>query len=994
MTRRGRDLLTPAERILYTSIPSNMSEHQLATYFTMTPYDIEIIRSHRRDYNRIGFAVQLGVIRYLGWTLSQVKEIPDIVLEYISGQIKVDKKEFIQYNKREATKNKHLENIVKEYKYHYFNDYQYKKIIKFLYPHAMESGNAIHLIDVTLEELRKNKVFLPAISTIERIVWEVREKAEKTIFSIINKSLSSEQKEKLDNIIEGKYNTSNTFLSWLNTSPGYASPDAFLKVIKKLEFIKNIDLKINLNAIPQNRLKQLTKLGSNYNPFSFRRFDKEKRYAILVVYLLDLSQNLIDQAIEINDRQISRQLSKSKKAQDEKQKKDNKIMRENLGNFVEVGEVLLTAHDKNLDFSSEIEKAISWDELRNNVSKAKVILESTDSDHLKLLVKRFSYLRRYIPTLLTSINFKSNQSARPLLHAVEILKELNETGKRTVPAGAPIDFIQKNWLKYVFDEEGNIDRRYYEIAVINELKNSIRSGDISVAGSKKHKDFNEYLFSKREWSELCKSEIELAVSLSFDEFWEERTRTLHSKLQRTVDHIDELKDVFMEDGTLHIHRLEKDTPKEAKSFSSLLYSMIPRINLTDLLMEVSHWTDFDNHFIHSSTGKMPYPEEKPVIMATLIAMGTNIGLQKMADATPGISYRQMVNVAQWRMDEDTMKLAQSTLVNFHNQLHLPFLWGDGTTSSSDGMRVPIGVSALNAEYNPHYGMGRGTTFYRFTSDQFSSFYTKVINTNARDAIHVIDGLLHHDTNLNIEEHYTDTLGYTDQVFGLTHLLGFRFAPRLRDISDAKLYVIGKPSDYPKIQNHLKGIINKKVIQNNYDDVLRLAYSIRKGKVSGEIIMSKLGSYTRQNKVAIALREMGYIEKTIFLLDCIYDEHLQRRMQKGLNKGESTNALARALFFGKRGELKERAIKDQLQQATALNLLINAIVIWNTVYLSKAINFLEKTGELKRDLLPYVSPLAWEHINFLGEYTFDLNYISTLDSLRSLQIKGLQKGLES
>jgi len=159
-------------------------------------------------------------------------------------------------------------------------------------------------------------------------------------------------------------------------------------------------------------------------------------------------------------------------------------------------------------------------------------------------------------------------------------------------------------------------------------------------------------------------------------------------------------------------------------------------------------------------------------------------------------------------------------------------------------------------------------------------------------------------------------------------------------------------------------------------------------------MSKLGSYTRQNKVAVALRETGYIEKTIFLLDYIYDEYLQRRMQKGLNKSESMNALARALFFGKRGELRERAIKDQLQQATALNLLINAINIWNTVYLSKAINFLEKTGELKRDLLPYVSPLAWEHINFLGEYTFDLNYKSTLDSLRSLQIKGLRKGLES
>lgn len=144
--------------------------------------------------------------------------------------------------------------------------------------------------------------------------------------------------------------------------------------------------------------------------------------------------------------------------------------------------------------------------------------------------------------------------------------------------------------------------------------------------------------------------------------------------------------------------------------------------------------------------------------------------------------------------------------------------------------MQIGVSALHAEAHPHYGIGKGATIYRFGSDQFSSFYTKVINTNARDVIHVIDGLLHHETDLAIEEHYTDTAGYTDQVFGLAHLLGFRFAPRLRDLADSKLYTIGKL---------LRDQININVIQKNYDDVLRLAHSIRKGTVSASLIMGIL-----------------------------------------------------------------------------------------------------------------------------------------------------------
>lgn len=118
------------------------------------------------------------------------------------------------------------------------------------------------------------------------------------------------------------------------------------------------------------------------------------------------------------------------------------------------------------------------------------------------------------------------------------------------------------------------------------------------------------------------------------------------------------------------------------------------------------------------------------------------------------------------------------------------------------------------------------------------------------------------------------------------MLGFRFAPRIRDISELKLYLFVKPSDYPKIENIIQGKINTKVIQENYEDVLRLAHSIREGKVSGSLIMSKLGSYARQNALATALREMGRIEKTIFILDYISNESLRRRIQRGLNKGEA------------------------------------------------------------------------------------------------------------
>ncbi|BAC12442.1 transposase for Tn1546 (divided with OB0485, OB0486, and OB0487) [Oceanobacillus iheyensis HTE831] len=125
--------------------------------------------------------------------------------------------------------------------------------------------------------------------------------------------------------------------------------------------------------------------------------------------------------------------------------------------------------------------------------------------------------------------------------------------------------------------------------------------------------------------------------------------------------------------------------------------------------------------------------------------------------------------------------------------------------------------------------------------------------------------MHHETDLNIEEHFTDTAGYTDQIFGLTHLLGFKFAPRIRDLSDSKLFTLEKASEYPKLESIFRGQINTKIIKVNYDDVLRLANSIREGTVTASLLMGKLGSYSRQNSLATALREMGRIEKLFLFL---------------------------------------------------------------------------------------------------------------------------------
>jgi hypothetical protein len=337
---------------------------------------------------------------------------------------------------------------------------------------------------------------------------------------------------------------------------------------------------------------------------------------------------------------------------------------------------------------------------------------------LDLLEKKFYALRKYTPTLLKSLEFRSTKSAEPLTKAVDIIRDMNETGKRKVPEGAPLNFVSNRWQKHVYDDDGTINRHYYEMAVLTELRNYVRSGDVSIIGSRQHKDFEEYLVPKSDWNGIDPNATKLAVSLSAKEYLEERTESLLQRLNWVSDHIDELDGVNLENGKLHIERLEKDVPDESRNFSLSLYELLPRIKLTDLLMEVANWTHFHEQFIHASSNRAPNEEETTILMAILMAMGTNIGLTKMAEATPSISYRQMANAAQWRLYEDAMNKAQAVLVNFHHKLALPLYWGNGTTSSSDGMRVQIGVSSLHADANPHYGTGKGATIYRFVSDHF------------------------------------------------------------------------------------------------------------------------------------------------------------------------------------------------------------------------------------------------------------------------------------
>jgi TnpA family transposase len=380
-----------------------------------------------------------------------------------------------------------------------------------------------------------------------------------------------------------------------------------------------------------------------------------------------------------------------------------------------------------------------------------------------------------------------------------------------------------------------------------------------------------------------------------------------------------------------------------------------------------------------------------MLLTAILADAINLGLVKMAEACPGTSLAKLSWLVAWHIRDETYRKALAELVNFQHQIPFAAHWGEGTTSSSDGQRYRAGGRGeAVAEINARYGSDPCVTFYTHISDQYAPFHTKVINVTVRDATHVLDGLLYHESDLRIEEHYTDTSGFTDHVFALCHFLGFRFAPRIRDLADKRLYVPGKPSQWPALSPLIGGSLNLKLIEQQFLELVRLATSIKQGTVTASLILRKLGSYPRQNSLALALRELGRIERTLFTSIGFKIPRFADESKSDLHKGEAHNALAKAVFFHRLGAIHDRSYENQRYRASGLNLVIAAISLWNTVYLDRAILALGQQRPVDDALLKHLSPLGWEHLNLTGDYVWHANKRVTAGRFRPLRFPKIQK----
>ena len=591
----------------------------------------------------------------------------------------------------------------------------------------------------------------------------------------------------------------------------------------------------------------------------------------------------------------------------------------------------------------------------------------TEEDPLVRAADRYATIRKFAPALLEVLEFKAAKANDPILAAITLLRNLNQSSAREVPPDAPLPF-RKEWRRLV-TETGKPKRRLYETAVLATLRNKLRSGDVWVERSSNYCQFDSYLLPATAVTPIA---AELDLPATADEWLETRGRELDRRLKRFAQRLQrgQLEGVEMRDERLHVAALKAVAPTEAEALADRLDAMMPRVRITELLHEVNRATGLAAAFTNIRTGEAC--DNENALLAAILADGTNLGLARMAEASQGVTRDQLVWTADAYIRSETYQAALVRIIDAHHRLPVAALWGAGTTSSSDGQFFRSGKRGnVAGEINARYGVDPGFSFYTHVSDQHAPYHVRVISAATHEAPYVLDGLLHHGTSLKIDTHYVDTGGVSDHVFILCVMLGFRFCPRLRDFPDRKLASIEPATAYPTLQPLLGRRIKVDVIREHWLEVVRLVASLKAGTVAPSAMLRKLAAYERQNQLDLALQELGRIERTLFMLDWLESPELRRRCQAGLNKGEQRHALAQAICTFKQGRIADRGTEAQQYRASGLNLLIAAIVYWNSTYMADAVVHLRATGEVVPDeWLTHTSPVGWEHIGLSGDFLWD------------------------
>lgn len=629
-----RQILSSEEQERLLVIPDD--EIILTRMCFLNEPDIALINKHRRPANRLGFAVLLCYLRGPGFIPDKSSAPHNGVVSRVASRLKLQPDLWPEYASREQTRWEHLTELYRYLELSPFSRSMQKDCIRHLHPYAMRTDKGFMLAEEMLSWLHNNNVIFPSVEVIERTLAEVVTLANRSVFSTLTAQLEKQHKSALDSLLisEGEQPSR---LAWLLQPPGKINGKNVLQHIDRLNSIAALGLPDGIAlSVHQNRLLKLAREGRKMSSRDLAKFTDVRRYATLVCIITEARATLTDEVIDLHERILGSLFSRAKRTQAERLQQTGKLIQSKLKQYVTVGQALLNARESGEDPWTAIEDVLPWQEFINSVEETRFLSRKGNFDALHLITEKYSTLRKYAPRMLSALQFMATPAAQALSDALDTITEMYRKQLRKVPPSAPTGFIPESWRKLVLTPSG-IDRKYYEFCVLNELKGALRSGDIWVKGSRRYKNFDDYLIPTAEFEKSRHNDqLQLAVQTDCQAYLQARMTLLASRLEEVnaMALAGDLPDVDISDKGVKITPLENSVPSGVSPFADLVYGMLPHPKITEILEEVDSWTGFTRHFAHLKNNNVR-PKDGRLLLTTILADGINLGLTKMAESCPG-----------------------------------------------------------------------------------------------------------------------------------------------------------------------------------------------------------------------------------------------------------------------------------------------------------------------------------------------------------------------
>ena len=994
-----RRFLSDEQRARYGRYTGDPNQEQLARHFHLDAADRELIGQMRGTHNRLGFAIQLGTARFLGVFLDDPSQTPSVVIIAMARQLGDASAPWLKAYGDGRQRWRHAALIRERYG---FRDLEKDRGIGFrlarwLYILCWTGDDRPGLLfDRAVTWLLAHKVLLPGITTLERLIHRVRHRATLRLWNRLTRALSDVQRHGLVALVTSDDDTLAT-LDDLRAAPRRRSPTELLRHLKRIDAIRRHGLTMAPSEdLPAAPLARLARNARTTKPASLAVLQEPRRTATLAALFHTLEASGLDDAVELFDALVTDTFAQAEQAHRKARLRSLRDLDTAAVMLRDVsGHVVSDEDDERsvAEWRHALFERIARADIKAAMASVDRLVTAPDDRRYQELRTHWRRVRTLFSALLKRTTFAATPAGQPVVAALNYLRKL-EDWSRTRMVDAPLDFLGAGWKPHVLDEAGHvIDNRAYVFAALDVFRAGLKRRDVFVPAGVRYADPRQGLLNGNAWDTarltVCRSlerspdvAVEMAdLSARLDLAWQQTATNLSNNPAVRVEQRKGRDELVLSP----LDRIER--PPSLVALQSAISARLPKIDLPDIMLEVAARSGFAEAFSHVTERHSRVEDFATSLCGGLIAQACNIGFEPLVRSEqPALSRARLSWVSQNFIRPDTIAMANSRIVAAQNALPIARIWGNGEVASADGIRFVAPAGAIHAGPNPKYfGAGRGITYYNLVSDQFTGLNAVVVPGTLRDSLLILGLLLDQETDLEPAEIMTDTAAYSDIVFGLFWLLGYQFSPRLADIGDARFWRIDRAADYGVLDGVARHRIDTEVIRDNWEDLLRLAGSLKLGRIHAGAIMRVLQVKDRPTTLARALAELGRIIKTLHLLGYIDSEEKRRRILIQLNRQEFRHRLARRVCHGDRGEIKKAYRQEQEEQLGALGLTLNAIALWNSIYIQAAIEQLTHEGwTISEADIARVSPLAFKHINFLGRYAFDLPRAVAEGALRPLR----------